>query len=124
MSPARPSIAVAGTVSLAVVAPAGRVRGLGPTIAHRSASVSEATLMVAVLRRAWRGRLSARNRLLLRPMVMRRLRDGGWRAGVSHQDGLMARGRRRVGLGVLCSGSPSAAYGQATIEDIARRVLG
>jgi hypothetical protein len=48
---------------------------------------------------------------------------GGWRTGIDHQVALLERGRQRLALAVLTSGSPSAAYGQETIERIALRVL-
>jgi hypothetical protein len=48
---------------------------------------------------------------------------GGWRAGIDHQVALLERGGQRLALAVLTNGSPSAAYGQETIERIAMRVL-
>ena len=48
---------------------------------------------------------------------------GGWRAGVDHQVALLERAGERLALAVLTSGSPSAAYGQETIERIALRIL-
>jgi hypothetical protein len=54
---------------------------------------------------------------------MRVFFKGGWRTGIDHQVALVERGRQRLALAVLTSGSPSAAYGQETIERIALRVL-
>ena len=51
---------------------------------------------------------------------------GGWGAGtgaVSHQVGLLRRGRHRVAIAVLTIGSPSHAYGTDTLEGVARRLV-
>jgi hypothetical protein len=48
---------------------------------------------------------------------------GGWRAGLVHQVALLQRGEQRLGLAILTSGQPSQAYGQQSVEGVARRVL-
>ncbi|CAA9520528.1 MAG: hypothetical protein AVDCRST_MAG13-3350, partial [uncultured Solirubrobacteraceae bacterium] len=58
-----------GTVAFAVLEPSGRLRGLRRTAGFRSASVSKAMLLVAVLRRAKGRRVTPAERALLGPMV-------------------------------------------------------
>jgi hypothetical protein len=51
---------------------------------------------------------------------------GGWGdkpGSVDHQVGLLRRGRHRVAIAILTSGKPSTAYGQETLEGVARRLV-
>jgi hypothetical protein len=202
-----------GVVAFTVLAKSKRPRGLRRTVRFRSASVVKAMLMVAVLRRTGRRRVSEDKRSLLHRMItvsdndaasalyariggpglrkvaraagMRKFVDvghwaeawitaadqarlflridrlvprvhrryarkllssvvssqrwgiarvarrrhmkaffkGGWRTGILHQAALLERGRGRLALVVLTSGSPSEAYARETMERIAVRVL-
>jgi hypothetical protein len=49
---------------------------------------------------------------------------GGWQTTMVGQVALLERGGQRLALAVLTQGSPSQAYGEATIQGIARRILG
>jgi Beta-lactamase enzyme family len=49
---------------------------------------------------------------------------GGWQSTMVGQVALLERRRRRVAVAVLTQGSPSQAYGERTIQGIARRILG
>jgi len=51
---------------------------------------------------------------------------GGWGDGdgeVDHQVALLRRGGRRVAIAILTAANPSHAYGQQTLEGVARRLL-
>ena len=51
---------------------------------------------------------------------------GGWGSGtgaVDHQVGLLRRGDYRVAIAVLTTGSPSHAYGKATLRGVSRRLM-
>jgi len=51
---------------------------------------------------------------------------GGWGSGsgaVDHQAALLRRGGRRVSVAILTTGSPSHAYGKATLRGVAARLL-
>jgi hypothetical protein len=51
---------------------------------------------------------------------------GGWGSGtglVDHQVAQLRRGRLRVSLAILTTGNPDHAYGKATLEGVARRLL-
>src|SRR5829696_6966020 len=51
---------------------------------------------------------------------------GGWGSGsgaVDHQVALLRRGGRRVSVAILTTGSPSHAYGKATLRGVAARLL-
>jgi hypothetical protein len=51
---------------------------------------------------------------------------GGWGSGtgaVDHQVGLLRRGDHRVAIAVMTANNPSHAYGKATLEGVARRLL-
>jgi len=49
--------------------------------------------------------------------------DGGHGGVVSHQMGLLRRGRLRIGIAILTEGNPSVEYGNETLRGVARRLL-
>ncbi len=51
---------------------------------------------------------------------------GGWGSGsgaVDHQVALLRRGRRRISVAILTTGSPSHEYGKRTLRGVAARLL-
>lgn len=62
----------------------------------------------------------------VRPRAWSLYFKGGWGSGsgaVDHQVALLRRGRRRVAVAILTTGSPSKAYGDRTLQGVARRLL-
>jgi hypothetical protein len=52
--------------------------------------------------------------------------EGGWGSGrglVDHQVALLTRGRERIAVAVLTSGSPSHRYATRTLRGVFRRLL-
>ena len=63
-------------------------------------------------------------RLSLRPWTLHF--KGGWGDGsgaVDHQVALLRSGRHRIAVAIMTAGNPSHAYGQQTLEGLARRLL-
>ena len=58
-----------------------------------------------------------------RPRRWRVLFKGGWRARLVNQAALLERGGERVAIAVLTDENPSQAYGRATVEGIAERLV-
>lgn len=62
----------------------------------------------------------------VRPRAWSLYFKGGWGDGtgsVDHQVALLRRGRRRVVVAILTTGNPSRAYGDRTLEGVARRLV-
>lgn len=62
----------------------------------------------------------------VRPSGWKLYFKGGWGSGtgaVSHQVALLQRGRQRVSLAIMTTGSPSHEYSQETLRGVARRLL-
>ena len=60
---------------------------------------------------------------LVAPKGWRLYFKGGWTRAVDHQVALLVRGRRRVSVAVLTSGSPSHAYATETLRGVFGRLL-
>jgi hypothetical protein len=61
-----------------------------------------------------------------RPSHWRLYFKGGWGSGtglVDHQVAQLRRGNLRVAIAIMTTGNPDHAYGQATLEGVARRLL-
>jgi hypothetical protein len=52
------------------------------------------------------------------------IRDGGYGGTVNHQVALLRRHGAKIGVAILTQGNPSHSYGVATLEGIAKRLLG
>jgi beta-lactamase class A len=61
-----------------------------------------------------------------RPPAWKMYFKGGWGSGtgaVDHQVAQLRRGKLRVAVAIMTTGNPSHAYGKATLEGVARRLL-
>jgi hypothetical protein len=86
----------------------------------RDRPFARTVLATVAAEQAWGVPVAARPR-------WRTLFKGGWRpqgdSELVHQGALLERGARRLGLAVMTTANPGMAYGERTIEGIARRLL-